>query len=184
LHMKKRDWLACVITLAVLTVGRAGAETICMEAESALSNVAPVQVISAAMGAAQDPALKEASGGSYIDIPDGVGKPPDVGGEAVYSFDVKVAGDYVFWGRAWWADSCGNSFTLVLDQGKPFEFGGDGTYKSWHWVKGMKANLSAGAHTLRIQNREDGVKLDEFLFTGDPKFVPVGAEEPTAGKKE
>jgi hypothetical protein len=163
--------------LAVLGVGRLpAAELICVEAESAVTTAAPVAVIS---GVGGDPALKEASGGSGIAIPEGAGKPPEAGGEAVYSFAVAQAGEYVFWGRAWWENSCGNSFTLILDQGRPYEFGGDGTYTSWHWVKGMKVRLSAGPHTLRIQNREDGVKLDQFIFAADPKYVPVGIEEPS-----
>jgi len=43
----------------------------------------------------------------------------------------------------------------------------------------MKLKLTAGEHTLRIQNREDGIKVDQLLLCDDPGYVPVGVEETT-----
>lgn len=177
--MKIIVWLMGIVLCTAAAEAATAADGICLEAESAVSVSNSVRVVTSAADAAGRGLLKEASGGGYIEIPDGVGKPPKVGGEAVYSFEVAETGEYVFWGRAWWQDSCGNSLTLVLDDGKPFIFGEDGTYRKWHWVKGMRTTLAAGQHRLRIQNREDGVKLDEILLSRNIDYVPVGIEEPT-----
>lgn len=162
--------------LLALASAPAAAQSVCVEAESAAIVTPPMLVSSNAA----DAAVKSASGGRCLDVPQGVGKPPDVGGEAVLALRVAAAGEYVLWARVWWLDSCGNSLTLVLDGGRPFAFGQDATYTSWHWVRGMKVTLAAGAHELRIQNREDGVKVDQVLLTRDADYVPVGAEEATA----
>ncbi len=160
----------------LLACGMVRGQSICVEAESAASVTAPMRV----SADPADAAVKAASGGRCLDVPQGVGKPPEVDGEAVLKLAVPDPGEYVLWARVWWLDSCGNSLTLVLDGGKPFAFGQDATYKSWHWVKGMKVTLAAGAHELRIQNREDGVKADQVLLTRDMDYVPVGAEDAAA----
>ena len=166
-----------VLAAAGMTVGRAG-ETICFEAESADTVTAAVQVVTVDISA-EPAAVKEASGGKCLEVKEGAGKPPDMGGEAVYRFEIKAGGMFVLWVRAWWMDGCGNSLTLMLDNGRPFVFGEDGTFKSWHWVRGMKADLKPGRHELKIQNREDGIKIDQVLLTSDMRYVPVGAEDVT-----
>ena len=126
-----------------------------------------------------------ASGGAYIHIPllrphgDTEGKPSDTG-NTVYKVKVTQAGTYTFWGRAQWYDGCGNSFFLKIDDKPAVVFGNGGTYRQWHWVKGIKVTLTAGVHTIRIQNREDGAKLDQFVLETTPR-VPVGLETPTPG---
>ena len=169
-----RVWAVLLVIGAKAWAG----DIVCFEAESASSISAPVKIVKQAADPADAKILKEASGEQYIELVEGAGKPPDVGGEAAYSFEVAQAGDYVLWIRAWWMDSCGNSLTIVMDGARPFTFGEDGTYKSWHWVKGMKVALAAGRHELKVQNREDGVKVDEILLSKDPKYVPVGIEDP------
>jgi len=67
----------------------------------------------------------------------------------------------------------------VVDNGRPFAFGQDGTYGKWHWVKGMKVTLAAGTHELKVLNREDGAKLDQILLSRNEQYVPVGVEEAT-----
>ena len=59
----------------------------------------------------------DASGGKCLAVPAGSGKPgegPGVGrevfGQASYTVDIPVDGKYVFWGRAFWENGCGNSF--------------------------------------------------------------------------
>ena len=47
---------------------------------------------------------------------------------------------------------------------------------TWHWVKGDTFTLTAGKHTITIFNREDGVRLDQFLLTTDTALRPVGIE--------
>ncbi len=162
-------------------------ETICFEAEAATNVVAPMAVGDAAQPAADPawPAAKEASGNRYLEIPQGKGNPPEVkAGEAAWSFTLKEEGTYYLWCRVWWADSCGNSFDVSLDGAKPFIFGQDATYKSWHWVRSplrlSQLELKAGTHALKIGNREDGVRVDQLLLTNDKRFVPVDIETVTA----
>ncbi len=125
--------------------------------------------------------LAEASGQACLEIPQGAGNPPEVNaGAAEFVFEIPQAGDYVLWCRVWWEDECGNSFTMQIDDHAPFVLGQNSTVQRWHWVKApprLKAlSLTAGRHTLRVINREDGVRLDQLLLTRNPKFVPVGIE--------
>jgi len=83
------------------------------------------------------------------------------------------------WARTNWYDGCGNSFFIILDS-NPSSYITDGTYGRWHWVKGAQYSLSAGQHTIRFQNREDGAKLDQFLLINSTRYVPTTAETRTA----
>ena len=62
------------------------------------------------------------------------------------------------------------------------------TWKVWKWVefRPKAFQLKPGEHTLKIFNREDGIKLDQFLLalvppSGDREdaYYPVDVEEPT-----
>jgi hypothetical protein len=109
-------------------------------------------------------------------------------GSAELAFAVEKDGEYILWIRKWWCCSCGDSFSLQLDDGKAFVFGDDGTTpRHWTWLAHQEAGeirkfkLSAGAHKLIFRNRgESGFKIDQILFTADPKFVPQGKEQPPA----
>lgn len=100
-------------------------------------------------------------------------------GNAVYKINVPSAGTYQFWARTWWYDSCGNSFFVIVDN-KPAVAIEDPTYQTWHWVKGPKLQLSAGQHTIRIQNREDGARMDQFMLINNTQYVPTRIESRTA----
>lgn len=121
-----------------------------------------------------------ASAGAYVQVPlkrphgETEGAPTDQG-KAVYRVKVPVAGRYQFWGLCHWHDGCGNSFFLKVDDKPAQVLGQDGTYQRWHWVPGPKWQLTAGTHTIVLQYREDGAKLDQFLLTNDLRFVPVRA---------
>ncbi len=131
-----------------------------------------------------------ASGGRCIIVTGGSGKPgeeipgdpdkkkyPDRYGAAVYKFKVAEAGKYCIWGRKWWEDGCGNSFTFVVDGGTPLQFGGDSSYDAWEWLAAPKLfDLKAGEHTLEVLNREDGVRLDKLIITKDTDSIPQGKE--------
>ena len=67
----------------------------------------------------------------------------------------------------------------IVDETPSTVIGEDGTYGSWHWVKGARITLTAGQHVIRFQNREDGAKLDQFLLTNNSRYVPVRAETRT-----
>ena len=160
---------------------------ICVEAESATSLTPPMRIASATNSPpAEATVLAQASGQAALDVPQGVGKPPEVGGDATLTFTLPSDGEYILWGRAWWDDECGNSLTLSIDDGRDFSFGQDPTYKTWHWIRSTprlkQLKLTAGKHTLKIKNREDGIKLDQVLFTKSKRYVPIGTVQPTPSR--
>lgn len=114
--------------------------------------------------------------------------PKRTAGSAELAFSVEQPGDYYLWIRKWWCCSCGDSFSLQVDEGKAFTFGDDGTTpRRWSWLAHkdadgqVKFKLAAGAHKLTFRNRgESGFRIDQVLFTTDPesKFVPQGKEQP------
>ena len=103
------------------------------------------------------------------------------GGHATFKVKVPEQGNYLVYVRSWWYDACGNSFFLVVDD-KPAQIvGGDGTLQTWKWRKAPRAYaLTAGVHTIKLQNREDGARADEILVTNDTRTTPTGrmAETP------
>ena len=129
----------------------------------------------------------DVSGGRYIHVEGGSGKPdgvhpvtgvkyPSRWGAAVYKFTVKTPGTYRVWGRRFWEDGCGNSFTLVVN-GRQAVFGQDGSYDRWQWTLcTVSFDLPSGENTLEVLNREDGVRLDKLILTTNPNFVPQGKE--------
>lgn len=174
--MTKRTvfFVTLMALLAIVTASAASAAKIVVEAEN-YSKIVP----SMAKETSQ-----VASGNGYIHVPlqrphgTTEGAPGDTG-YALYKVKITQAGAYNFWGRAHWYDGCGNSFFLKVDDKPAVVFGNDGTYQRWHWVKGLRLSLSAGIHTIKIQNREDGAKLDQFMLTTNSRYVPVRAEKQT-----
>lgn len=156
----------------------AGGAEIVFEAESA-ETIEPPMVV------AED---ADASGGKVLSVPGGSGKPdeeipgeapkkyPSRWGAATFKFTVAEAGKYRLWGRKYWEDGCGNSFTLVINGGLPVTFGEDGTYDAWEWLRAPLFDLKSGENTLEVLNREDGVRLDKIILTRDLDFVPQGKE--------
>jgi hypothetical protein len=168
--------ITAMVGLMVLgTAGLASAAKVVVEAES-------YYTIQPSMAKA---ASQVASGGAYIHIPlrrphgTTEGAPSDTG-HTTYRITIPEAGSYTFWGRAHWYDGCGNSFFLRIGDKPNVVFGNNGTYQRWHWVRGPRVTLNKGTVTIRIQNREDGAKLDQFLLTTNARYVPVQAEKETS----
>lgn len=168
--MKKLVWLAIAV-IAVSTLVVAAPSKVVVEGEKYSS-------INPSMQKGSD---SLASGGVYVGIP--VARPhatsegaPKDQGKATYKVNIPSAGTYRFWARTWWYDGCGNSFFLKIGSKPAVVLGQDGTYKKWHWVKGPSLSLPAGQVTVVVQNREDGARLDQFLFTKDSRYIPVRAE--------
>jgi len=159
--------------------GKPDETSIFIEAEEFTGELEPPMTVS------EDP---DASGGKCIHIEGGSGAPggknpvtgipyPARHGAAAYQFTVQTAGKYRFWGRKFWEDGCGNSFTLLVNGLPPVIFGQDGTYDSWEWLAApVLFDLPAGENVIEILNREDGVRLDKFLLTTHLDFVPQGKE--------
>lgn len=119
----------------------------------------------------------KASGGKCIERP--LKRPhaasesaPSDTGNAEYEINVPSTGTYQFWGRCWWWDACGNSFYVLLDATtvtSKTPYITDQTFKKWHWVAGPTLRLTKGVHKIRVQYREDGARMDQFLLTTTPK---------------
>lgn len=106
-------------------------------------------------------------------------------GYAEYRIRIPAAGTYQFWGRCWWYDACGNSFFVLTDATAvtaTTPYVTDQTFRKWHWVAGPAVRLTAGEHTIRVQYREDGAQMDQFLLTTTPRnrLTPTRAERETA----
>ncbi len=175
--------------LLLATAMRVQADRIVFEAESAVRIEPPMRVVRAAELPEDAKFVPGASGDAYIEIPDGAGNPPEVtAGKAEYTVEITKAGVYVLWCRVYWEDSCGNSFTVQINDGPPFSFGQTGTYKAWHWVRSPPRiavlNLPKGTHQLRFLNREDGIRIDQVVLSNhsdrrERRFVPVDIESVT-----
>jgi len=147
---------------------------ICIEAESAQSIEEPVCIVSNGISNIS---------GSVISIPEKAGNPPErCEGAATYTLELPEAGSFTLWCRVWWEGECSNSFTVKFNDAPAFLFGENATYKTWHWVKypvsrtSPKINLTAGRNLLRLENREDGIMVDQILLSSDTRFVPVDIE--------
>ncbi len=164
----KLQWLAALAVAALIGAPTGAlAAKIVVEAEHCRA-ITPSMVIKADT---------TASGGKCIERP--LKRPhattetgPSDTGNAEYKIRVATAGVYQFWGRCWWQDACGNSFSLLMDTTAvtartPYIT--DQLFRKWHWVAGPTFNLSAGAHVLRIQYREDGTRMDQWLLTTTPR---------------
>ncbi len=141
---------------------------------------------------------REVSLKSIADNPLGRSLVPN--GTVELPFEVAKPGRYAVWVRAQFANSCANSFFLSIDEDAPVATDGDGryderapetfggtTYGRWLWfdrkVEGesLAFDLSAGAHVIRIFNREDGIRIDQVLLAEAPDgpldpYEPVGIE--------
>ncbi|MGQ9731919.1 MAG: hypothetical protein ACUVX8_11695 [Candidatus Zipacnadales bacterium] len=123
-----------------------------------------------------------ASGGKYTEYPlkrpHATSENPAVkgdGGYILFKITIPESGNYALWVRMWAFDGCGNSYFVVVDD-KPPQTIAQTTYKTWKWTKATQLYaLTAGVHTVKIQNREDGARCDQILLTNDLKWQPVSA---------
>jgi hypothetical protein len=174
---------AILLALAVVPIG-VRAASLCVEAESALTNEPPMVRVDATNPASGIKPVAGASGQMYLEVPLGAGKVPKVkGGSAKIALEVPADGAYTLWLRTFWDGECSNTLQVQVDAQPPFLVGGDATFHAWHWVKFPVSKLTPplklakGAHTLTILHREDGVRLDQLILTTSPRFVPAGIEK-------
>ena len=95
--------------------------------------------------------------------------------KAHYTFRLPSGGNYYFFSRVLGPDSGSDSFWYRLDEG---DWQMSGSVKSatftWFSLLTTPVSLSPGSHTLELSYREDGVKLDKFLFSTS-SGLPSGA---------
>lgn len=171
----KRITLIAIICIPGICIARGRGTRICFEAEIAKSIEEPMMLVSNG--------IKNISG-SVISIPEKAGNPPErCEGAATYTFDLPEKGAFTLWCRVWWNGECSNSFTAKINDKPPILFGEDATYKVWHWVKypvartSPKIYLEAGKQSFKIENREDGIMVDQIILSSDKRFVPVDIEK-------
>lgn len=124
-----------------------------------------------------------------------IGEPLMPNGSVEAVVNIEDAGQYRIWIRAKFDNSCANSFHLGINTGAPLDKDGDGafeentplvvsgtTYKRWKWYKSAEiAELKAGANSITIYNREDGIRIDQLIcvqITEAPttEYEPQGIE--------
>jgi hypothetical protein len=147
----------------------AGRAVIVLEAEDCGIAIAPLKKIR----------RHDASDEGCVTVELGAGKPPEAEGSAVYAVNVKNAARFRIWLRAWWSDGCANSIAVSLNGAPPRLLGNDGTYATWHWVRGPVVELRAGTHLLSLHHREDGVSIDQILLSNDDAYLPQPVEVAT-----
>ena len=101
-------------------------------------------------------------------------------GRAFFDVNVPRAGKYTTWAFAYWNDTCGNSVAAGFVGQSGTRVGSDALYRAWHWVRLGEFTLSAGARTLVLSEREDGIAVDQILLTPSAEFVPVRSFRPAA----
>lgn len=181
----KRMNVSCLAFLAAACwASSARAANICVEAESAVTNEAPMVVVRSDAPPAEIKPVGGASGNAYLEVPLGAGKTPKVkAGTAKLVVEIPADGAYSVWLRANWMGECSNTLLVQIDSQPPFLIGADSTYHAWHWVKYPISKvtplptITKGTHTVTLIHREDGVRLDQLLLTSDPRYVPVGIEK-------
>jgi hypothetical protein len=163
--------LAGVALGSVATTAFAAGAKVCFEAESAVSISSPLRKASAGSGY---------SGHGYIEIPWDRNKSKGIG-SATYRIRVARGGVYYLWARTFWANGCGNSIGVSVNNSGDKILGEDGTYEKWHWVGGnAKVSLKPGVNTIVLKNRETGIRVDEFYLSQDPYYIPQGARKANA----
>ncbi|HEY3324076.1 MAG TPA: hypothetical protein VGP72_26725 [Planctomycetota bacterium] len=121
-----------------------------------------------------DPA---AAGGQALTLANGA-RTRDRRARAQLSLETKNEGTWQAWAHVRWRDSCGNSLTLKVAGQAEQLVGEDSLYNCWHWVEAGKYKLATGKVPLSLIEREDGIAVDQLLFTCDAKYMPVGVISP------
>ncbi|MHB8997321.1 MAG: RIFT barrel domain-containing protein [Armatimonadota bacterium] len=87
-------------------------------------------------------------------------------GWVAWEVDLPMAGTYLLTADCSWLDDKGNSLFLQIDDGPEITFGNDGDMGRWHQVRAPEPlKLSAGRHTIRLINREDGGRVRRMAIT-------------------
>ena len=116
-----------------------------------------------------------ASGGKFIKAPNGTGShynSPPHGKKVMYRFNVDQAGNYEVSGLVKARNGSDNSVWIRIDDSPWIQWHMDTNYgftwqnvtDGWH-QEATGFNLTAGEHTMELKVREDGTKIDKFMFS-------------------
>jgi hypothetical protein len=146
---------------------------------------AETAILTAPMAVMTDP---NASGGQYIACP-----AASVGGKAVFTFSVPHDGKYAIWGRVIGPTANNNSFHVSIDTDTITNVVTNGISTIWDlpvtttWMMSrvnmrtvdtpqtdvdQTYTLTAGSHTLYLNEREDSSQLDRVVITDDLVTTP------------
>lgn len=119
-----------------------------------------------------------ASGGYALAVPEGAGSSeafrPGEEGRVRFAVPATAGGDIELWLRVFWNGNCSNS---LLARGRP---GGqlatvtDNRMRAWHWVRVPEAALGASLAALELENREDGIWVDQLCLRPRGSSPPAG----------
>lgn len=108
---------------------------------------------------------------------------PASSNSATFNITIPVDSTYTFWGRMIAPNASNNSLFLQVDGGCAIVVGDSATipanqltwvnYKDGNTASPISMNLTAGAHTIVLTERESGVGIDTLFFT-DTTCVPTG----------
>lgn len=115
-----------------------------------------------------------AVGGTAAFMPKG-SRTEEKKGRVIFNVKSETAGTFQAFVHAKWRDTCSNSCALKVNQGDEFTAGNDDVFSVWHWVSAGKHKLNAGANAISIVEREDGIYIDQILFTQKEGYIPSGA---------
>lgn len=152
--------------------GGGGPETRALPGDALVVTLAESAELVAPFVLREDPT---AVGGRALALPKGSGSKDHRGrARLVLSVPGKGGGKCCVWARVYWRDSCGNSASLKVGDQPERAFGNDCVYNCWHWVSAGQYEVQPGKTAVAIVEREEGIALDQLLFTHDERYTPVG----------
>jgi len=152
------------------------------------------ELIEAETASLESPMKVKSFSGAGGETIDAIGTVKDSSGKGAASlqFSVAQSARYYFWARTLASSKSVNSFHISIDEDRIDSDRTDGETTVWSlpianefvWkeiktrVKSgsdkLVLDLSAGQHTLFLNEREDGAYLDAIVVTDDPNFNPDG----------
>lgn len=106
--------------------------------------------------------------------------------ELQYTVNFTTTGVYTVWLRGYAPNSAGDSLYLALDEQSVMTLTGFAP-GGWTWTNQRSSDIANGVgevaaleitepgfHTLRLWQREDGLRLDRMILTVDNQYNPTG----------
>jgi hypothetical protein len=104
--------------------------------------------------------------------------------ELRYTINFTTTGVYTIWLRGYAPNAAGDSLYVAIDDQSAVILTGF-TPRAWGWanrsVQSQAATLTIsepGLHTLKLWQREDGLRVDRIVLTTDNAYNPSGSGPP------